>query len=124
MPLSRYLVHALLDHVHRGVAYAPPAATYVGLLEVAPTMADDAYVELAAWPRQAMTWSAAANRSIGTADPIAPPELVADVGPVAAIGVWDAPTGGNLLEWVKVTPAMLLAGTPYYWPAGSIVGGL
>lgn len=104
---SRHAAAGLLGHVTgRAPIFAEPTA-YLALFTVAP--ADDSgtgAVEVGGggYARQAtspLTWNAASAPPplIANAAPIVFPTATASWGTIVAAGLYDAPTGGNLLFW-------------------------
>ncbi len=105
MSKSNYLENALLDHQLGGPDYVRPATVYFALFTVAPTDAGGGTevtggnYSRSAVVNNATNFPAAAggNKSNGTAIPFPTPS--AGWGLVTHFGIFDAPTGGNLLRW-------------------------
>jgi hypothetical protein len=121
--MTRYLHRELLDHVLGVGAFSVPSARYLALFTSAPTSqgggtecVDANYV------RQSIgTFNAATN-----ADPAAGTNAAAVTFPamaasqtIAAVGIYDAATGGNLLFWV-VTSFTAGVGVQVQFAAGEI----
>jgi hypothetical protein len=119
--MSNFLENALVDSLFRGVAYTPPATLYVGLFTATPSdtgggteVATGSYarVALAAtianWAATNANGSTAAS-STGTGGTtsnnvaITFPAPTANWGTIAAFGIFDAATAGNLLWWGALT---------------------
>jgi hypothetical protein len=117
---SLYLKEAILNgYFGSGSIPAAPATLYVALLTTSPTPSSDSCVEVSggSYARVAITNNSvkfpAATQS-GTnpaqkqnAYAIIFPTATADLGTVVAFGIYDAPTGGNLLYWGAVYPTGL-----------------
>lgn len=110
---SDYLEAALLNHVFGGSAsFTRPANVYFAAFTVAPTDAGGgtecsggsyARVEM---PNDETTFSPATPglpTSTGLVSTVTWPTATASWGGVVAVGVFDAPTGGNLLVWSTTT---------------------
>lgn len=102
---SNFLENELLDHVLGNAVYTAPATMYVAAFTAAPSdsgggteVSGGAYARVAV-TNNATNWPAAASgvKSNGTAVSFA--EATASWGTVAAAGIFDAPTAGNLLYW-------------------------
>lgn len=104
-----YLEDELLDHVLGGGDYTRPATVYLALFTAAPTDAGGG-TEVsgnnygrAAVTNNATNFPAASGgtKSNGTTITFATPS--GSWGTVAAMGVFDASSGGNLLAWADLT---------------------
>jgi hypothetical protein len=106
---SNFLENELLDHVLSAATYTPPATVYVGLFTAAPTDAGGG-TECSAgnYARKDVTnnatnWPAASGGLKQNGAAITFVQANADwappASPVVAFGIFDAPTGGNLLYW-------------------------
>jgi hypothetical protein len=129
---SNTLELLMLDAVLGKVAYVAPATVYVALFTTAPTSAGGG-VECAggSYARAAMTnnltnWPSATgggpgSKSNGTA--ITFPTASAAWGTVAAFGIFDAASGGNLLYWGTLTTprAVALGDTPSFAAAALVI---
>lgn len=102
---SNYLENALLDHVYGSDDYTPAATHYVAAYTAAPTDAGGgtevtggAYARVAV-TNNATNWPAATGgvKENGTA--VTFPEATASWGEIVAAAVFDASTGGNMLNW-------------------------
>jgi hypothetical protein len=111
MSKSNYLENAILDHMLGGPDYTRPATVYAALFTAAPNDAGGGTeVSGGSYARVAITnnatnWPAASNglKSNGTA--IAFPTPTAGWGTITHFGLFDAPTGGNLLRYGALTVA-------------------
>ena len=122
---SHFLEKELLNSVLRGVAFAAPAAVYVGLLTAAPTDAGGG-TEVAggAYARTTAVFSAATDNGassgsqiINSADVVFP-TATASWGTVVAVGIYDAATVGNLLYFGNLTTSQAVAtGNQFRFPA-------
>lgn len=94
---------AVLNHLLRGVPYVAPSVLHLGLFTVAPTDAGGGTeVSGGSYARQALTpasWNAPSGGACTNSGTITFPTASATWGTVVAFGLFDAPTGGNLLIW-------------------------
>lgn len=105
---SDYLENAILDHVLGADSFSPPANVYVALFTTAPTDAGGgtevsggsyARVQVA---NNLTNWPAAAGGAKSNGTAIEFPTATADWGTIAATGIFDAASGGNLLYWAAL----------------------
>lgn len=118
--LSDYLENKLIDHILRGQAFTAPANVYVALFTAAPSdsgggteVSGGAYarVQVAstlenwAGTQGAGTTTASSGTGGQTSNnaAITFPAPTANWGTVSHFGVFDAPTGGNLLFWAALS---------------------
>lgn len=107
---SDYLENKMLDHRLGRPDYTRPATVYIALFTAAPTDAGGGTeVTGGSYARAAVTNNAtnfpAASggaKSNGTA--IAFPTATGNWGTVVAFGIFDASSGGNLMDWGDITP--------------------
>jgi len=106
---SDYLENALLDHQLGGPDYTRPATVYVALYTVAPTdagggteVSGGSYARVAV-TNNATNWPAASGGAKSNGTEITFAEATADWGTVVAFGIFDAVTGGNLMDWADLT---------------------
>jgi len=93
---SDYLENKLIDHITKKAAYTPAATVYLALFTAYTEGGQQTEVADATYARQAMTFGAAAARSIATSATITFP--AATTGWVNThLAIMDAETGGNLL---------------------------
>jgi len=109
---SDYLEEKLLAHAFGGPNYTRPTNVYFAAFTVAPddtgggtecTGGSYARVEL---PNDGTTWSSPLvgfPTSISAVVGVVWPTATANWGSVVAVGIFDAPTGGNLLAWSTTT---------------------
>jgi len=109
---SNYLEAKLLDHVLGAAVYTPPSIVYAALYSVAPDdtgggteISGNGYArvpvnnDLINWPLASGT-TTKVNGVYFTF-----PAATASWGTIAAIGIFDAATSGNLLYWADITSA-------------------
>lgn len=107
---------AILDHVLSDPPYAPPSTLYIGLSSTTPTEAGTNFTEpsggsYARVSTTAADWSAASGTAPATKTTTATktfPTATADWSSganLACFGLFDAPTGGNLVAWGALTTA-------------------
>lgn len=99
----------ILAHRYGGGAYSAPATHYFALFTAAPTVAGGGTeVSGGSYARAAVTndgthWSAPAAGVISNLLAIAFAQATALWGTVVAVGVFDAASGGNLLDFQNLT---------------------
>lgn len=120
--LSNFLENRLVDHLLRGQAYTPPTTLHYALFVAAPTdagggteVAGGSYARAAVTPSLSAfagtqgagttTASSGTGGSTSNNGQIAFPAPTAGWGNVTHFGVFDAPSGGNLLWWGALTAA-------------------
>lgn len=119
--MSDYLEAQLRTHIFRTGTFAKPTALYVSLHTADPTDAatgaevtGGAYARVQRNPLDA-NWTAA-SATDGVTDNAADitfPAPTANWGTVTHFGIWDAPTGGNLLCYgALTTPRTINSGDP------------
>lgn len=120
--MSDYLENALINVVLRNVAYAPPAAVYVGLFVSDPTDAGiGTEIAGAAYARQAVSFNAPSNGSTTNSLDVYFPIATADWGTVTHAAIYDADTGGNLLFHAPSTYSKLISvGDQYVIKSGQL----
>lgn len=109
MPASTYSANGLLNHFLRGVAFATPARIYVSLHTADPGSAGASEATVGAWPAYvrldaaqgaavATGFSAAAGKATENAKELLyPAHNGAAPLTITHFGLWDAPTGGNMI---------------------------
>jgi hypothetical protein len=111
---SDYLENALLDHVYGRTTYTAPATTYLALFTVAPTRSGGG-TEVAGggtgYARYALAnnganWPAAAARLKSLGSQAIFPTVATNWGIIVAWGIFDASSGGNLLDFGPMTLAV------------------
>jgi hypothetical protein len=115
---SNTLELQMLDAVLGKVTYTAPTTLYVALYTAAPTSAGGGTeASGGSYARSSMTnnltnWPAATGggpglKANGTA--ITFPTATASWGTITAFGIFDAPSGGNLLYWGTLTTSRAVA---------------
>lgn len=122
---STYLADALLDHHLGGPDYTRPATVYIGLFTTLPAIGGVGGVEpsTGGYARVAVTndstnfpASSGGIKRNGTA--IAWSAFSAAIGTVTGAGIWDSPSGGNMLRWGPLgTSRTLASGEGFEIPA-------
>lgn len=119
--LSNYLENKLVDALFRGVAYTLPSTFYFALLTSTPSdIGGGVEVTGLGYSRPALaanTTNFSGTQGAGSTAPsngssgtiynnvdIQFPNPTANWGLVVALGIYDAPTGGNLLVWGSISP--------------------
>lgn len=133
---SKYLADAALNW-YKGTAYpAAPANVYVALYTLAPTARDGTggtEVSGGAYARQAIAsaaWGTVSTNGSGLtaieqlaqSNAITFPQATANWGTVVGIGILDAATLGNFLEYGDLTTSQTVNnGNTFQIPAGDII---
>jgi hypothetical protein len=127
---SDYLEEAFLNWFFRDVAYTPPSTFYVSLHSAAPADTGDnefsgsGYAR-ASIPRDGVSWLDATDADnvfqVTNAVAVLFAEITAGLGDATHFGVWDAPSGGNLLYNGELGEAKsLIAGRSPVFHIGSL----
>lgn len=126
MCLTDYLKPKFLDLVFSGTLWSSrPSTLYLGLLTATPTASTGgtevtgggyARIGKAAtntnWTVSGLTVTNALDFSFGMP--------TGDLGTVTAVGIYDAPSGGNLLMWAPITPQSVPRGYVFTIAAGDL----
>lgn len=109
MAMSDYLEKKLLDHVYGGSAFTQPSSWYVALFTSDP--ADDASgteVSGGGYQRTAYgpTVTSGTSPQAENASDITFPQATADWGTVTHVAIFDAQTGGNMLDYGPLTQSV------------------
>lgn len=113
---SDYLENKVLDHLLGAVSYTAPGTVYFALYTGSPSdTGGGTEVSGGGYTRVAVTnnstnWPAAASGTKRNASTITFPEATASWGTIAAIGILDAATAGNLLFWTTITSRSVVSG--------------
>lgn len=98
MGKSDYLEVNLLNHVLRATPYTAPSAVYLAAFTVAPTEAGGGTeVSVGSYSRQTVTFGAPSGNQVANSAEVVFPIATADWGTLIHFGIYDAPSGGNLL---------------------------
>lgn len=125
MAFSNYLEKKLLEHAFRNVVYTPPTTVYVALFNTLPAGDGTGGTEVSggAYARQAITLGAATGgspTSTTNSALIQYPTATASWGTINGAGIYDAPTGGNLLEMGPLaTPKTVGTGDAFAFPVST-----
>jgi len=111
---SDYLENKVLDHILGNTAYSAPATVYFGLYTSNPTDAGGGTeVSGVSYARVSKTNNTtnfpnavSGVKSNGTSVDF--PTAGSAWGSVQSVGVFDAPTGGNLLYWAPLASAIVV----------------
>jgi len=105
---TTYLKNKLLEHLTGKTTYTKPSATYLGLLQVDPTVAGVQTSELTggSYARQAVTWGTAANGIISNTATI---NFSVPTAKIKYWAIFDASTNGNMLEYYPFDVPMNVA---------------
>jgi hypothetical protein len=124
---SDYLENVIIDHLFRSATWAKPAALYAALFTAAPSdagggteVSGGSYARVALNPNDA-NWTATQGGTTGTSSgtggvtsnalAITFAAPTGGWGMVTHFGLFDAPSGGNLLIWdALTTPVTITSG--------------
>lgn len=105
---SNFLEDEILDHVLGNAAYTAPATVYIALYTAAPTdagggteVSGGSYVRLSV-TNNATNWPASSGGAKANGTDFTFATATANWGTVAAFGIFDAVTAGNLLYWADL----------------------
>ncbi len=120
---TRYLEHAVLNQVLRGVAGPTPSAVYVGLFTSPPSdLGGGTEVSASGYARSAATFAAPVNGVCNSTNIVAYSQAPVSWGTVTHWGLFDQASGGNLLYWSTLNVQRVVdAGTVLSFPAGALV---
>lgn len=124
MPASDYLAGKLLDHM-KGTAYTYPSTIYVAFYTSNPGPANTGTEcsgnNYARTSVAASAWTRTANELSNTNAITSPVPSGAAWGTVSHFAIFDAASGGNLLEYAPLDAARLTSsGNALNFPAGSL----
>ncbi len=121
MSYSDYLEDAVQDHIHGGTALTQPAAQYMALFSVAPTDAGGG-TELTGngYARQSITFGSSSGGVASNTNTVTFTASGGDWSAAIAGAVFDAVSGGNMLEWNAVTSVTVTDGNSLTYTAGAI----
>jgi hypothetical protein len=123
MSFSNYLETKVLNHVFGGTAYTAPGTLYLGLHTSNPAE-DNSGTEVStsgtAYARQTVAFTTSGDTTSNTAA-VEYPTATASYGTVSHVGVYDAPTAGNLLAYGALTISKAIStGDVLRIPAGDL----
>lgn len=126
MNISNYLSAALLNHSLGVAPYTMPTAVYAALYTAPPSAAGGGTeVPAADYVRVVTTWSPAAVNSIATNAAVNFPAngvTLSNWGTVTAMGIFDAPTNGNMLFFGNLSAGVDLSlGTNFTLAATDLI---
>jgi hypothetical protein len=123
---SDYLESNLLNAVLRNVSYTSPANVYIALYTSDPTDANTGTeVSSASYARQSITFSAPVSGSCSNDSAVTFPTPTENWGTVSHMGLFDAPTGGNLLFYGSLaSPIEVALGMRIRFPTSSLIVSL
>lgn len=125
MPKTYYADNNTLSMWLRATPIAPPSSVNCALFTVAPANPGATPTEVVGngYARQPVTFGVPVNgQSSNTLDVIFPIDISVDWGNIVAFGVYDAPSGGNLLYYANLsTPRYVAVNDQLKFPAGQLV---
>lgn len=102
--LTDYFENKVVSHVFSGMAWTPPATFYASLFTVAPGEAGGGTEATAgAYARVAFTCSTSGSVASNVAQ-VEFPVSTSDHGSIAAVGIHDAVSAGNLCAFHALSP--------------------
>lgn len=110
--LSDYAENLLANFLANNQTATRPTAWHVGLFTVAPSDAGggtEVSTTSTGYSRQAFTFGAASGGQVANTNSGSFGPASASWGTVSHFGVFDAPTGGNLLWWGSLTTSRTIA---------------
>lgn len=128
MSFTNFLELELLDHVLGNAAYPAPATVYVGLSTTTPNDDGSNFTEPVggAYARAAVTnnltnWPAAVSGTKQNGTLISFPEATLAWGTITFVGIFDAPSGGNMLmKGALSVPRVIEIGDTAQFPPNNI----
>jgi hypothetical protein len=123
MSKSNYLEEALLNHVLRGVPFAPPTGIFVALFTTAPTETTPGVeVTGGAYARQPVTFGVPSGGTCSNMADVTFPIATTGWGTITSFGLYDQVSGGNLLYYANLTsPRDILVNDQVRFPAGQLL---
>lgn len=130
MSFSAFLENKILQHVFGGTAYASPTTLYVALWTDASTPSDNTpgtevttsgtgYARVAITLSTGMIVSGSSPTQVVNASTLTWSAATANWGNVKYAALYDAASGGNVLEWGTLTATKnVTTGDIYQFPAG------
>jgi hypothetical protein len=111
-----------LDKWFGGTNFTPPATWYVGLLKTGDTeLSGDGYARVAV-TNNTTNCPAAVAKQQAIAVSVTFPVATADWDEALKVGLWDAPTGGNLKFKTPIDePVTVLDGVEFSFNAGDLI---
>lgn len=123
MPKTYYLDNAFLNTALRQITYPSPPTVYVGLFTSTPTVGGGGTeVSGGGYVRQTVTFMAPVNGQVSNEFAVVFPIALSAWGTVTAFGVFDAPSGGNLLYFNTLSvPRSVLVNDQVQFPSGQLI---
>jgi len=105
---TTYLRNKLLEHLTGKTTYTKPSATYIGLLQLDPTVDGAQTSELTggSYARQAVTWGTAVDGIISNTATI---NFSVPSAKIKYWAIFDASSNGNMLEYFPLDVPMNVA---------------
>ena len=110
MSFSNFLENEVLDHVFGASAYTAPATLYLALYTAAPSdSGGGTEVSGGSYAREEITFGTASSGSIANDAAVEFSAATATWGTITHVGIFDASTGGNLIDWGSLTSSKAIA---------------
>ena len=121
MSYSDYLEDKIQDHVHGGASFTQPAAQYMALFSVAPADSGGG-TELTGngYARQSITFGASSGGLSSNTNTVTFTASGGDWSAAIHGAIFDAVTGGNMLEHNAITSVTVTDGSDLVYSAGDI----
>lgn len=128
MGASDYLEEKILDHVFNLNSFVQPSNLYVALFTAAPSdsgggteVSGNAYARVEV-TNNSSSWTRTNSTVVNDNAITFPTPTPSGWGTVTHYGIYDASSGGNLIDWNVLTNARVTqAGTPLEFAAGALV---
>jgi hypothetical protein len=124
--LSDYLENKVLDQLFGGTQAPIPATLHFALFTTAPSdsgggveVSGNGYTR-ASLSNTTSNWPLATSGSKSNAAQITFPSAAGNWGAVVGIGIFDAPSGGNLLFWTTIPSRSVVSGDVPRFAAGGV----
>ena len=124
--LTTFAGKKILDHLLKVASYSPPSAVYIGLSTADPGATGSGWANptYTGYGRQAINFEAAASRSIANSGAVTFAPCSGGSSVCTYWGIWDAPTGGNLLAYATLASGQTVTtGKSIRFPIGGITVG-
>jgi hypothetical protein len=121
MSYTDYTEDKLQDHLHGVTAFTAPSDQYLGLFSVTPSDAGGG-TELTGdgYARQSITFDDSTGGLSTNTNTLTFTASGGDWSAAVAGAVFDAATGGNMLEWNSITSVTVVDGANLVYGAGDI----
>lgn len=121
MSYTNYLEDEIQDHVHGVGSFTAPAGQYLALFSVTPSDAGGG-TELSGngYARQSITFGASSGGVASNTNVVTFSASGGDWSEAVAAAIFDASSGGNMLEWAAITAVTVTDGSDLEYGVGDI----